>query len=247
MLEGTTPQWLRGMFSSIARRYDLTNTVISAGLDQAWRRRLAEHAVRGPVRTILDVACGTGAVMAQVVQRCPPGTQVVGVDFTEAMLRRGQERLAQRVPQGMLAFCVGDAQRLPYATGGFDVLTMMFGLRNFDDPLGSLHECFRVLRAGGRIHLVEFSWPHSRVLRIVYGAYWRYLLPLLAWPLCGEWAAYRYLRDSVLAFRRQPEIATLLHHVGFVDVRTTALSGGITRLYEGWKPSATSRTGEETS
>src|SRR5437762_14093839 len=94
MLPGVTPQWLRGMFSRIARRYDLTNTIISAGLDYAWRRRLAQRVARHAAQTILDVACGTGGIMAQLARYCPPTTRLIGVDFTEAMLHVGWQRLA---------------------------------------------------------------------------------------------------------------------------------------------------------
>ena len=86
MLAGVTPQWLRGMFSHIAQRYDLTNTIISAGLDHAWRRHLAQRVSRHAARLILDVACGTGGVMVQLARCCPPTTRLIGVDFTEAML-----------------------------------------------------------------------------------------------------------------------------------------------------------------
>src|SRR5215510_8023958 len=98
MRADVTPQWLRGMFSRIAPRYDLTNTVISAGLDQVWRRRLAQGVARYAARVVLDVACGTGGVMEQLACYCPPSTRLMGIDFTEAMLRIGRPRLATAAP-----------------------------------------------------------------------------------------------------------------------------------------------------
>jgi demethylmenaquinone methyltransferase/2-methoxy-6-polyprenyl-1,4-benzoquinol methylase len=246
MLAGVTPQWLRGMFGRIAPRYDLTNTVISAGLDQVWRRHLAQVVARHAVQTVLDVACGTGGVMAQLARCCPPTTRLVGVDFTEAMLHVGRQRLAAAAPAHRLSLCVGDAHCLPHPAQSFDAVTMMFGVRNFANPAAALAECYRVLRPGGRLCLVEFTWPCGRALRMVYGGYWRYVLPLLAWPLCGERAAYRYLRDSVLAFRPQSDLTALLQRIGFTAISAEALSGGITTLYAARKPSALSSAAQET-
>ena len=246
MLAGVTPQWLRGMFSRIAPRYDLTNTVISAGLDQVWRQRLAQGVARRVPQAVLDVACGTGGVMAQLARYCPPTTCLIGIDFTEAMLRVGRPRLATAAPAHRVYLCVGDAHCLPHPAQSFDAVTMMFGIRNFANPAVGLAECYRVLRPEGYLGLVEFSWPHGRGLRIVYGGYLRYLLPLVAWPCCGEWAAYRYLRDSVLAFRPQSDLTTLLQRVGFTDIAAVALSGGIATLYEARKPSLLAPAPQET-
>jgi len=246
MLPGVTPQWLRGMFSRIAQRYDLTNTIISAGLDQYWRRRLARRVAGHAAQTILDVACGTGGVMAQVARYCPAPTRLIGVDFTPAMLQVGQKRLATLAQTSRLHLCAGDAQYLPHPDTSVDVVTMMFGVRNFDDPAAGLAECYRVLRPGGYLCLVEFTWPRGRAWQRIYSGYWRYLLPLIAWPLCGEWAAYRYLRDSVLAFRPQSDLTALLQHLGFVEVAAEAMSGGIATLYEARKPLVVTHAPKET-
>src|ERR1043166_8390419 len=232
MLAGVTPQWLRSMFSRIAPHYDLTNTVISAGLDQLWRQRLAQCVARYTTQTVRDVACGTGGAMARMVRFWPTTTCLIGIDFTEAMLRVGRPRLATAAPAHRVYLCVGDAHCLPHPEQSFDAVTMMFGVRNFADPAAGLAECYRVLRPEGHLCLVEFSWPRGRGLRMVYGGYLRYILPLIAWPFCGEWAAYRYLRDSVLAFRPQSDLTTLLQRLGFIEVAAEALSGGITTLYE---------------
>src|SRR5262245_22692203 len=162
MLTGVTPQWLRGMFSRIARRYDLTNTIISAGLDRVWRWRLGQCVARHEAQMVLDVACGTGGVMAQIARCCPPSTCLIGVDFTEAMLHVGRQRLATAAPAHRVQLCVGDAHCLPHPEQRFDVVTMMFGVRNFAHPVAGLAECYRVLRPGGHLCLVEFTWPRGR-------------------------------------------------------------------------------------
>lgn len=237
MLPGVTPQWLRWMFGRIAPRYDLTNTLISAGLDRYWRRCLARHAALVPVHRVLDVACGTGRVMVHVAQHCPTASSIVGVDFTEAMVRVGWARLKAHPGAARWRFCVGDAQALPCADRSVDLVTMMFGVRNFDDPMQGLAECWRVLSPGGRLCLIEFSWPHGVLVGALYSGYFHYVLPLLAWPLSGERTAYRYLRDSVLAFRSRTALPELLQRVGFREITAKPLSGGITTLYTGRKTS----------
>ncbi len=233
---GVTPQWLHGMFSRIAPRYDATNTIISAGLDRRWRRHLAHCAAGYAPQVVLDVACGTGGVLAHLARSCAATTQLLGVDFTEAMLRVGRRRHGTVAHPHRLHLCVGDAQALPAADRCIDVVTMMFGVRNFDCPATGLAECYRVLRPAGHLCLVEFTWPRAPLLQRLYSVYWRYVLPLLAWPLCGERAAYTYLRDSVLAFRPQADLTALLQRSGFTAITTTTLSGGITTLYDAYKP-----------
>jgi demethylmenaquinone methyltransferase/2-methoxy-6-polyprenyl-1,4-benzoquinol methylase len=236
MLTGVTPQWLRWMFSRIARRYDMTNMVISVGLERYWRWRLARRVTSTPVHVLLDVACGTGSVMLHLARCCTPTTRFIGIDFSEAMLRVGQRRLRRVADRRPMSLCAADALCLPYADDSFDVVTMMFGVRNFADPCTGLAECYRVLQAGGRLCVVEFAWPQHPVLRVLYNVYWRYVLPLLAWPLAGERSAYQYLCDSVLAFRQQPNLVVLLRQAGFIDISSEPLSGGIAALYEGRKP-----------
>ena len=185
--------------------------------------------------------------MAQVARYCPATTHLVGVDFTPTMLQVGQRRLATTAQASRLHFCAGDAQCLPHPDASVDVVTMMFGVRNFDDPAAGLAECYRVLRPGGYVCLIEFTWPRGHRLQRVYSGYLRYILPLIAWPLCGERAAYCYLRDSVLAFRPQSDLTPLLQRLGFVEVAAEALSGGITTLYEAQKPVVVSHALKETT
>lgn len=237
MLRGTTPAWLRGMFSRIAPRYDMTNTIISGGLVHAWRRTLARRVAAASADVVIDVACGTGRVIQDVSRYCQrANVRYLGIDFTEAMLRVGQKRLAPLSGRQALLLCVADALHLPCATTSCDAVTMMFGVRNFADAKVALAEAHRVLRPGGLLYVLEFSWPQQRIVRQLYSAYWRCLLPWIAWPLSGDRAAYRYLRDSVLAFRQQPGVESTLREVGFEAVQKKNLSGGIAALYEGRKP-----------
>ncbi|GIX49070.1 MAG: demethylmenaquinone methyltransferase [Candidatus Tectimicrobiota bacterium] len=236
MLDGVTPQWIRWMFGRIARRYDLTNTLLSAGLDRYWRWQLARRVAQAKARAVLDVACGTGSVMLEVARHCPATTWLVGVDFTVPMLEVGRRRLARARGAARFCLCAGDALCLPFADACFDAVTIVFGVRNFADPAAGLAECYRVLRPRGGIYVVEFSWPHRWGLRQLYGLYFRYILPLVAWPLSGERSAYRYLRDSVLAFRQQPGLTALLRQAGFTATCAVPLCGGITTLYQGYKP-----------
>ena len=236
MLQGVTPQWLRWMFGRIATRYDRTNTVISLGLDHYWRRCLARRAVSTMPHVVLDVACGTGGVLYQTARMCGPETRLLGIDFTPRMLHVAQTQVARKILYTTVHLCLADAQHVPCRNASCDAVTMMFGLRNFAHPLGSLMECHRVLRPGGRLYIVEFSWPSHPLVRTLYSGYFRYILPLAAWPLTGERTAYRYLRDSVMDYRRQPRPEVLLAAAGFTRVQSQPLSGGITTLYEATKP-----------
>jgi len=181
----------------------------------------------GDALDVLDLASGTGDV-ALAVSRNRPGARVVGCDIALEMLRIGRKKCRRT----MVRFCGGDATRLPFPAASFDCVTMAFGLRNIPDRVGCLAEIRRVLRPGGRLLVLEFSLPRNRVIRRLYLAYFRRILPWLGGMISGDRPAYQYLISSVQAFPSVAAVTEAMEKGGF---RTVArqLTAGIATLYIG--------------
>lgn len=217
------PAEVQGMFSRIARRYDLANALLSGGMDWFWRRRAA-RIVRGwqPTR-LLDLATGSG-VLAGTLRRFNPGTRIVGADFCLPMLQ--QARASRRVER----LVVADAMGLPFADGAFDAVTVAFGLRNMPSYAGALREMRRMLRPGGHLLVLDFSVPDGW-WRGGYRVYLHHCLPRVAGWLSGERNAYEYLAESIERFPRGQGMLRLLNEAGFSEASVQALNGGIVSLY----------------
>lgn len=222
------PAAVRSMFSGIAHRYDLLNAVLSLGEDRRWRRRAAQLTRLRSGGTAIDVCTGTGALAALLQCRVGPAGRVVGVDMTEAMLANA----VVRVPG--VEFRVGDAVRLPTEDSRFDAATMAFGLRNIEDSAGALRELHRVIRPGGRAVILEFSTPRA-VLRPLYRAYSRLVIPVAARVLLGPAGAYQYLTESIAAFPDPKVVAGWMREAGFVQVRYHRMTLGIVAIHVGLK------------
>lgn len=214
---------IQSMFGAIAPVYDLLNHLLSLNIDQAWRRFAVRASLRPTDRRVLDVACGTGDLTAQLQRAASPGTQVVGVDFCEPMLRRA----ARKQP---LPFLLADGLRLPFADRSFDLLTIGFGLRNMESFEAGLREMRRVLRPGGRLAILEFTTPSNPIIRAVYLLYFRRLLPAIG-NLVSRSEAYGYLSRSVLEWPSPRELARILKRCGYRRVRHAELSLGIAVLH----------------
>ncbi len=225
----TDPRLVREMFARIARTYDLNNRLHSMWRDQAWRRAAVKSAgaVRG--RAVLDVACGTGD-LAGMFARAGAG-RVVGLDFCEEMLRIARRKLPA------IEFVCGDAHKLPFADGGFDVLSIAFGIRNLADPAGALREFARVLRPGGQLVVLEFdrtgSTPAARAVRWFMVHVMSRTASALARDRTG---AYDYLHKSVQSFMSAGELAAAIAAAGFCQVRTRRLSFGVAALHTACLP-----------
>ncbi len=216
---------VRRMFNSIARRYELVNSLTSAGRDRAWRRRAVCLATIRSDDVVLDVACGTGDFARTFASA---GAElVVGCDFARAMLT-----LAVGRSDATSRWCEGDALRLPFRSGSFSVASCAFGVRNFADLDRGLAELHRVLGPGGRAVILEFSRPKNRIARWFCELYTRRIMPVAAGFISRDReGAYRYLPQSVLSFVDVEELCERLGRAGFSRTTATPLSLGIVTIY----------------
>jgi demethylmenaquinone methyltransferase/2-methoxy-6-polyprenyl-1,4-benzoquinol methylase len=217
------PAFVRGVFDRIAERYDLTNTLLCAGCDSYWRRRVAKRVQSWQPREILDLATGSG-VLADAIQRWNPGAMIVGADFSEPMLRQA------RIQRGQRRLLVADALHLPLRDESFDVVTVAFGLRNMASWPAALTEMRRVLRPGGHVAVLDFSLPDGW-LRVPYRFYLHRVLPRLAGMISREREGYEYLAESIESFPSGDAMRQLLSGAGFLRPTAEPLTAGIVTLY----------------
>jgi demethylmenaquinone methyltransferase / 2-methoxy-6-polyprenyl-1,4-benzoquinol methylase len=219
------PAAVQAMFDSIAHRYDLLNTVLSFGADARWRRRAARAATPPADGRALDVACGSGKLTAEL-RRATSGL-VLGLDFSREMLD-----VAARERPGPL-YVRGDGLSLPFPDCAFDAVTVAFGLRNFADPERGLVEMRRVLRPGGRAVVLEFVRPRRGPLGAAYRSYLVHVLPRVGGWISGDKHAYRYLSDTVDAYRTPEELMDLSRRAGWRDASIELLTMGTVGLLTG--------------
>jgi demethylmenaquinone methyltransferase / 2-methoxy-6-polyprenyl-1,4-benzoquinol methylase len=218
------PAEVQAMFDDVAERYDVTNDVLSMGLDRRWRRQVIDAVDPKPGEVVLDLAAGTGTSSQPFLDR---GARVVPCDFSVGMLQVGK-RARPHLP-----FVAGDGTRLPFADGTFDAVTISFGLRNIVDPDAGLRELRRVTRRGGRLVVCEFSSPTWAPFRTVYIEYLMKALPAVARAVSSSPDAYVYLAESIRAWPDQAGLAGRLQAAGWSEVKWRDLSGGIVALHHG--------------
>ncbi len=213
------------MFDGVARRYDITNTVLSLGQDRFWRRATRSALKIGPGQKVLDLAAGTAV---STVELAKSGAWCVAADFSVGMLSAGSSRDVPKV--------AGDATRLPFADEVFDAVTISFGLRNVADFAAGLREMARVTRPGGRLVVCEFSTPTSPLFATAYKEYLMQALPRVARAVSSNPDAYVYLAESIRAWPDQEALAQEIAGAGWSAVRWRNLSGGIVALHAAYKP-----------
>jgi demethylmenaquinone methyltransferase/2-methoxy-6-polyprenyl-1,4-benzoquinol methylase len=216
------PADVAAMFDDVARRYDLTNDVLSLGQDRRWRRAVVKAVDPRPGERVLDLAAGTGTSSQPFADL---GATVVPCDFSQGMLRVGKQGRPH------LGFTAGDATRLPFADDTFDAVTISFGLRNVVDPDAGLREMLRVAKPGGRLVVCEFSHPTFAPFRTVYIEYLMRALPAVARAVSSSPDAYVYLAESIRAWPDQAGLAARLARAGWKDPEWRNLSGGIVALH----------------
>jgi demethylmenaquinone methyltransferase/2-methoxy-6-polyprenyl-1,4-benzoquinol methylase len=216
------PADVAAMFDDVARRYDLTNDVLSLGQDRRWRKHVVDAVDARPGQRVLDLAAGTGTSSQPFQDR---GAHVVPCDFSLGMLRVGKS------VRPHLSFTAGDGTRLPFADGTFDAVTISFGLRNIVDPDQGLRELRRVTRPGGRLVVCEFSHPTNGPFRTVYMEYLMKALPAVARAVSSSPDAYVYLAESIRAWPDQEGLAERITAAGWRSTEWRNLSGGIVALH----------------
>ncbi|MCK0118792.1 MULTISPECIES: demethylmenaquinone methyltransferase [Isoptericola] len=221
------PAEVASMFDGIARRYDVTNDLISLGQDRRWRRATVAAVGAHPGERVLDLAAGTGTSSEPFADA---GAVVVPSDFSFGMLQVGKSR------RGDLPFVAGDATRLPFADAAFDAVTISFGLRNVVDTSAALAEMLRVVRPGGRIVICEFSHPTWAPFRQVYLEYLMRALPAVAAAVTRDKGSYEYLAESIRAWPDQEALGRLMLAAGWSRVGYRNLSGGIVALHRAVRP-----------
>jgi demethylmenaquinone methyltransferase/2-methoxy-6-polyprenyl-1,4-benzoquinol methylase len=220
------PHEVAAMFDEVAERYDLTNDVLSLGLDRRWRRAVLSAVEPRPGERILDLAAGTGTSSLPLVLA---GATTIPCDFSVGMLMVGK-RERPRLP-----FVAGDAMRLPFGDETFDAVTITFGLRNVADPSVGLAELRRVTKAGGRLVVCEFSKPTFGPFRRVYDNYLMKAVPTVATRVSSDPESYVYLAESIQAWPDQRELASVVSRAGWRGVQIRNLSGGIVALHRAWR------------
>jgi demethylmenaquinone methyltransferase/2-methoxy-6-polyprenyl-1,4-benzoquinol methylase len=222
------------MFSSIAPRYDLLNHVLSLNIDRAWRRKAVDRLgwERKPEGLYLDNCAGTLDLAAELATRTEFRGQVIGSDFTLAMLQHG----VHKVEQLPVAPVCADALKLPFADKSFDGATVGFGVRNLADLDVGLSEFARVLKPGARLVILEFTTPQWQPFRALYFFYFLRVLPTIGRLVSSHGSAYTYLPESVMRFPEPPALAERMRGAGFGEVGWQSLTGGIAALHWGVRP-----------
>lgn len=221
---------VRGVFDSVAGRYDLMNDLMSAGLHRAWKAYAVAVAAVQPGQRVLDIAAGTGDLTRAFARRVGPQGLVVHTDINEAMLGEGRDRL---LDEGlMLPTLACDAEQLPFADAQFDLVSVAFGLRNMTHKERALSEMTRVLKPGGRLLVLEFSRV-AAPLRAVYDWYSFKVLPRLGRWVAGDEQSYRYLAESIRMHPDQHTLKSMMKAAGLGHVDVHELSAGVVALHVG--------------
>ncbi len=226
-------RFVRGVFDSVADRYDLMNDLMSFGVHRLWKRFVATTSGVRQGQRVLDLAGGTGDLAALLAHRVGPTGQVVLADINAAMLRRGRARLLDRGIGSELLTVQCDAEALPFAAASFDAVTIAFGLRNVTRKERALAEMRRVLRPGGRLVVLEFCPQVLPVLRPLYEAYSFRVLPWLGERVAGDADSYRYLAESIRMHPDPETLEQMMREAGLERCSHTRLSGGVVAVHRG--------------
>ena len=228
--EDSKKEQVRDMFDNIAPTYDRLNHILSINIDRLWRRRVVRLVRRMHPQRILDVATGTGD-LAIALARNIGDSKVHGVDLSAQMLSIAREKVAAHGLNEQISLAVGDAEHLDVADGSVDVVTVAFGVRNFENLELGLREMHRTIKEGGHIVILEFSTPRSRIFGSIYRWYSHKVLPKVGRLISRDGAAYDYLPSSVDEFPAPERFMDMLREAGFKSCKARCQSFGIAQIY----------------
>ena len=232
---GEKARRVRGVFDSVAGNYDLMNDLMSGGVHRIWKSFTLSQTGLRPGQRALDVAGGTGDLSIGLARQVGEQGLVVLTDINAAMLARGRDRLIDAGLVGNVHYAQANAERLPFADGSFDCITIGFGLRNVTDKPAALASMRRALRPGGQLLILEFSHPTAPGLKAAYDAYSFRVLPLLGKLVAGDEASYRYLAESIRMHPDQESLRRMMQAAGFGHVDYHNLTAGVVALHLGIK------------
>jgi demethylmenaquinone methyltransferase/2-methoxy-6-polyprenyl-1,4-benzoquinol methylase len=214
-------------FDTVAPRYDLTNTLLSFGLQHVWKRTAVSLMKLMPGERVADVCGGTADLAMLAAQPVWPGGHLVVYDFNRAMMALGQDKVRQAGLTAAIAFVQGDAEKIALADGSVDAAMVGFGIRNLSDMEQGLREMHRILKPGGRLMILEFSKPTNRWFKALYDLYSFTVMPLVGKIMVDSWAAYTYLPESIRLFPSPAGLSDRLAALGFEGITYRPLSNGI--------------------
>ncbi len=232
--EGDKAGRVRGVFTSVASKYDIMNDVMSGGVHRIWKDAMMDWLAPRAGQRLLDVAGGTGDIAFRFLKRAGNGSAVV-LDLTENMLIEGRKRAEAERLADSLEWVVGDAMALPFADNSFDVYTISFGIRNVVRPQDALKEAYRVLKPGGRLMVLEFSQLPNPMMQKAYDLYSFNVIPRLGQMIAGDRDSYQYLVESIRKFPDQETFLGMIREAGFGNAKYRNLTLGVAALHSGWK------------
>lgn len=231
--EGSKKEQVAQMFDNIAHSYDRLNHILSLGIDKGWRKRLLNMARASKPNHILDVATGT-ADLAIALAKLEP-KKIIGVDISNGMLDIGRQKVNRKALGERIELAYGDSENLPFDDNTFDLVTVAFGVRNFENLEKGLSEMNRVLKPGGQILVLEFSQPESFPFSQLYKLYFKFILPGVGRLLSKDSSAYTYLPASVEAFPYGKAFTEVMEGCGYKDTKIRKLTLGVASIYRGVK------------
>ena len=227
--------FVKDMFNAIAPRYDLLNHILSFRQDVYWRRKMISRIKIPEKAAILDMACGTGDVILEIIRQKCSCEMIIGSDFSPAMLKLADKKIESSDSPANIFLVAGNALHLPFKPESFDLVTIAFGIRNINDKFTVLKAFHRRLKKDGFLAVLELTTPQKGIFGLFYLFYFKKILPLIGWLVSGNIKAYQYLPDSVLNFPSSRDFADIMLSAGFSKVTCQKLTFGIATLYTGKK------------
>ena len=227
-------QQVTQMFDDISNHYDVLNRVISLEIDQSWRRKVVKIAAKQAPKRILDIATGTGDLA--IALKKTNAEEIIGLDISPGMLAVGKDKVKALKLDTTIAMVIGDSEQLNYDDNYFDVVTVAFGVRNFENLEKGLSELFRVLRPHGKLIILETSVPTKFPFKQGYYLYSGFIVPLVGRIFSRDQRAYQYLSDSAAAFPYGENFNNILRKIGFIEVKDNPQTLGVASIYCATKP-----------